>query len=343
MRPGPRGCRTSRRTGGDGAHPPPAWSGHCIGAVACPSHPWPEVGRAESRAAAEADRWHVQPGDTLCGIARALQQQGVVGSVASLVRELVRLNGSRIPTESRWGQRLQLPPGARRGWRPWARDRPDGDRGAIDGACLRHRSAPTSAGRCWKGRCSGSAPVSTDVPTSIAERSARRPCARGAPPRAGRNAALSPGGPSVEGGAAGRRRRGADAGPRRLCGHRLRHGSEPAERPGADSRCAGAASPGARRFPGRAGRLEPRRHGGWGRNARSAGGPRPLDGGPGAGRGPAGAAPRARTTCRASPASTGSVSPAAIRASGRYTANDPATGRTTALVSSGDGLVTGRR
>jgi hypothetical protein len=58
---------------------------------------------------AEPDRWLVQSGDTLCGIARALQRQGVAGTVASLVRELVRLNGLPDPDRIEVGQRLQLP------------------------------------------------------------------------------------------------------------------------------------------------------------------------------------------------------------------------------------------
>jgi hypothetical protein len=58
---------------------------------------------------AEPDRWPVQPGDTLCGIARTLQQQGMAGSVASLVRELVRLNGLPDPDRIEVGQLLRLP------------------------------------------------------------------------------------------------------------------------------------------------------------------------------------------------------------------------------------------
>jgi len=57
----------------------------------------------------EPDRWLVQSGDTLCGIARALQQQGVAGSIASLVRELVRLNGLHEPDRIEVGQLLELP------------------------------------------------------------------------------------------------------------------------------------------------------------------------------------------------------------------------------------------
>jgi hypothetical protein len=73
----------------------------------------PVAGSGPSREpipAAEADRWQVQPGDTLCGIARALQQQGAVGSVASLVRELARLNLLSNPDRIEVGQVLRLPP-----------------------------------------------------------------------------------------------------------------------------------------------------------------------------------------------------------------------------------------
>jgi hypothetical protein len=57
----------------------------------------------------EVDRWQVQPGDTLCGIARALQQQGMPGTVAGLVRELARLNRLSNPDRIEVGQLLQLP------------------------------------------------------------------------------------------------------------------------------------------------------------------------------------------------------------------------------------------
>jgi len=58
---------------------------------------------------ADPERWRVQPGDTLSRIAAALQQQGVAGSIASLVRELARLNGLRDPDRIEVGQLLRLP------------------------------------------------------------------------------------------------------------------------------------------------------------------------------------------------------------------------------------------
>lgn len=70
---------------------------------------------------AEADRWQVQRGDTLCAIARALQQQGAVGSVTSLVQELARLNRLSNPDRIEVGQVLRLPP---RGPAPAAADHP---------------------------------------------------------------------------------------------------------------------------------------------------------------------------------------------------------------------------
>ena len=60
----------------------------------------------------DADRWQLQPGDTLCGIARARQAQGMAGSVAALVRELVRLNRLSDPDRIEVGQLLRLPSGA---------------------------------------------------------------------------------------------------------------------------------------------------------------------------------------------------------------------------------------
>ena len=51
----------------------------------------------------------VQPGDTLCGIARQLQRQGVPGTTADLVRTLVRLNGIANPDRIEVGQLLLLP------------------------------------------------------------------------------------------------------------------------------------------------------------------------------------------------------------------------------------------
>ncbi len=54
----------------------------------------------------------VQPGDTLCGIARQLQQQGIPGATADLVRALVRLNRIANPDRIEVGQVLLLPGGA---------------------------------------------------------------------------------------------------------------------------------------------------------------------------------------------------------------------------------------
>ncbi len=51
----------------------------------------------------------VQPGDTLSGIARGLQQQGVPGTTAELVRTLARLNGIANPDRIDVGQVLTLP------------------------------------------------------------------------------------------------------------------------------------------------------------------------------------------------------------------------------------------
>ena len=51
----------------------------------------------------------VQPGDTLSGIARRLQQEGVPGTTAELVRTLARLNGLSNPDRIEIGQVLTLP------------------------------------------------------------------------------------------------------------------------------------------------------------------------------------------------------------------------------------------
>jgi hypothetical protein len=63
----------------------------------------------------------VQPGDTLSGIARELQQQGVPGTTAELVRTLARLNGIANPDRIEVGQVLTLPGGAMT--RPESEDR----------------------------------------------------------------------------------------------------------------------------------------------------------------------------------------------------------------------------
>jgi LysM repeat protein len=64
--------------------------------------------------------WTVRAGDTLSGIARQLQRQGVPGTTAELVRTLARLNGLSSPDHVEVGQVLALPA------RPGARDA-DGD------------------------------------------------------------------------------------------------------------------------------------------------------------------------------------------------------------------------
>jgi len=51
----------------------------------------------------------VQPGDTLCGIARELQQQGIPGTTAELVSTLARLNGISDPDRIEVGQVLTVP------------------------------------------------------------------------------------------------------------------------------------------------------------------------------------------------------------------------------------------
>lgn len=62
----------------------------------------------------DAASWVVQPGDTLSGIARQLQRQGVPGTTAELVRTLARLNGLANPDRIEVGQVLTLPPRAER-------------------------------------------------------------------------------------------------------------------------------------------------------------------------------------------------------------------------------------
>lgn len=51
----------------------------------------------------------VQPGDTLSAIARRLQEQGMPGSTAELVRTIARLNGISNPDRIEVGQVLTLP------------------------------------------------------------------------------------------------------------------------------------------------------------------------------------------------------------------------------------------
>ena len=67
----------------------------------------------------DASRWVVQPGDTLSAIARRLQQQGTPGSTAELMRTLARLNGIADPDRIEVGQVLTLPA------RPVARSPPE--------------------------------------------------------------------------------------------------------------------------------------------------------------------------------------------------------------------------
>ncbi|HZJ52495.1 MAG TPA: LysM peptidoglycan-binding domain-containing protein [Myxococcaceae bacterium] len=61
-----------------------------------------------------AVRLVVQPEDTLSGIARQLQREGMPGTTAELVRTLARLNGIANPDRIEVGQRLALPPRAER-------------------------------------------------------------------------------------------------------------------------------------------------------------------------------------------------------------------------------------
>jgi LysM repeat protein len=63
-----------------------------------------------SVASQDPSTWIVQPGDTLSGIARRLQQDGVTGTTAELVRTLARLNGVSDPDRIEVGQVLTLPP-----------------------------------------------------------------------------------------------------------------------------------------------------------------------------------------------------------------------------------------
>jgi LysM repeat protein len=62
----------------------------------------------------DAASWIVQPGDTLSGIARCLQREGMPGTTAELVRTLARLNGLSSPDHIGVGQVLTLPSRAER-------------------------------------------------------------------------------------------------------------------------------------------------------------------------------------------------------------------------------------
>ena len=57
----------------------------------------------------EPSTWVVQPGDTLGRIARQLQRDGMPGTTAELVRTLARLNGIENPDRIEVGQVLTLP------------------------------------------------------------------------------------------------------------------------------------------------------------------------------------------------------------------------------------------
>jgi hypothetical protein len=57
----------------------------------------------------DAASWIVQPEDTLCGIARRLQREGMPGTTTELVRTLARLNGLSSPDHIEVGQVLTLP------------------------------------------------------------------------------------------------------------------------------------------------------------------------------------------------------------------------------------------
>jgi LysM repeat protein len=67
-------------------------------------------GLPEPSASPEGATWVVQPGDTLTGIARQLQRTGTPGATAELVRTLARLNGISDPDRISVGQALTLPP-----------------------------------------------------------------------------------------------------------------------------------------------------------------------------------------------------------------------------------------
>ena len=76
--------------------------------------PVPSASAELAAAPQDAGRWVVQPGDTLSGIARQLQREGVRGSAAELVRTLARLNGLADPDRIEVGQVLTVPTAARR-------------------------------------------------------------------------------------------------------------------------------------------------------------------------------------------------------------------------------------
>jgi hypothetical protein len=67
-------------------------------------------GSPEVSVSPEEATWVVQPGDTLSGIARQLQRTGTPGTTAELVRTVARLNGLPDPDRISVGQVLTLPP-----------------------------------------------------------------------------------------------------------------------------------------------------------------------------------------------------------------------------------------
>jgi hypothetical protein len=71
----------------------------------------PIVSRSPEGSAPDQDstRWQVQPGETLGGIARQLVREGMPGTSAELVRTLARLNGIENPDHIEVGQLLTLP------------------------------------------------------------------------------------------------------------------------------------------------------------------------------------------------------------------------------------------
>ncbi len=71
----------------------------------------PIVSRSPEASAPDQDstRWQVQPGETLGGIARQLVREGMPGTTAEVVRTLARLNGIENPDHIEVGQVLTLP------------------------------------------------------------------------------------------------------------------------------------------------------------------------------------------------------------------------------------------
>ncbi len=90
------------------AHPLQPGGAMAVGPVSSASHGPPAL-------PADAASWTVRAGDTLSGIAWQLQRQGVPGTIAELVRALARLNGLSRPDHLEVGQVLTLPAGPRGG------------------------------------------------------------------------------------------------------------------------------------------------------------------------------------------------------------------------------------